>query len=263
MKEQKNKKMILAIDVGNTNIVIGGCDDREKIIFKASIATDHSKTYEQYSVEINSILELFNVDSQMIEGSIISCVVPPLTNVVKKAVNLITGTTSLIVGPGIKTGLNIKIDNPAQLGSDLAVGAVASLDIYTPPIIVFDLGTATTASVIDTNRNFLGGIIFPGINVSLEALFSQTSQLPKISLENPGDVIGRNTVDSMKSGIVYGNASMIDGIADRIEAELGEEATIIATGGLAETIVPYSRKKIIVDPDLMIKGLYLIYLKNL
>ncbi|MHB8962632.1 MAG: type III pantothenate kinase [Saccharofermentanales bacterium] len=253
--------MILAIDVGNTNVVMG-CLDRDEIRFEARLATNHSKTAEQYAIELKSILELYDFDIDQIDGSIISCVVPPLTNSLRKAVELVTGKTPLVVGPGVKTGLNIMTDNPGQLGSDLVVGAVAALAQYPVPMVIFDLGTATTASVIDGGRTFLGGIIYPGINISLSALTSATSQLPRISIEKPARVVGRNTVDSMTSGIVYGNASMMDGMADRIEEELGQEVTVIATGGLAGLISPFCRREVIHDPDLMLKGLYLIYMKN-
>ena len=254
--------MILAIDVGNTNIVMGGCEDDGRISFKARLSTDHGKTFEQYAVEIKNILELYGVMQETVSGSIISCVVPPLTNVMKNAVELVTGIMPLIVGPGVRTGLNIMIDNPGQLGSDLVVGAVAALASYDVPMVIYDLGTATTASVIDRNRTFLGGTIFPGINVSLSALTSSTSQLPRISMEKPERVIGKNSVDSMTSGIVYGNASMIDGMTERIEEELGEHVNVIATGGLAELITPFCRTRVYLDPDLMLKGLYLIFVRN-
>lgn len=253
--------MILAIDVGNTNIVLG-CIDQDKIYFIARLATNHDKTEEQYAVELKNIIELHEFDVNSIDGSIISSVVPPLTNIMKVATAIITKKEPMIVGPGIKTGLNIRIDNPAQLGSDLAVGAVASLAQYPKPTIIFDLGTSTTTSVIDENGVFLGGTIIPGINISLEALWSRTSQLPRISLESPKQVIGRNTIDSMNSGILHGNASMLDGMIERIEEELGQSATAIATGGLAKLVLPFCKRSVIYDPDLMLKGLYLIYKKN-
>jgi len=174
--------MILAIDVGNTNIVLG-CVDQEKIYFIARLATDHLKTEDQYAVELKSILELYEFNPSRIDGSIISSVVPPLTNVMKQATFFVTKKEPMIVGPGLKTGLNIMTDNPAQLGSDLVVAAVAALAQYKKPIAIFDLGTATTVSVIDDKGKFLGGIIMPGINISLAALSSRTSQLPRISLE--------------------------------------------------------------------------------
>ncbi len=253
--------MILAIDIGNTNIVMG-CADDEKIYFEARLATNHEKTYEQYAVELKNILELNDFDPARIDGSIISCVVPPITNLAKKAVELVIKKEPMIVGPGVKTGLNIMTDNPAQLGSDLVVGAVAALAQYEAPIIIFDLGTATTVSVIDTDKRFLGGAIMPGVNISLDALTKGTSQLQKISIENPGAVIGKNTPDSMKSGVVFGTASMIDGMIERIENETGEKYTVLATGGMSSLIVDYCNHKIICEPDLMIQGLLAIYNKN-
>ncbi len=253
--------MILAIDVGNTNIVLG-CIDEDKIYFIARLATNHLKTEEQYAIELKSILELYDFDPSRIDGSIISSVVPPLTNSIRKATSIVTKKEPMVVGPGLKTGLNIMTDNPAQLGSDLVVAAVAAIAQYAKPIVIFDLGTATTVSVIDDKGTFLGGIIMPGINISLEALSSKTSQLPRISLEAPKKVIGRNTIDSMNSGITYGNASMIDGLIERIENEIGMKATAIVTGGLAKYIAPYCKIEVIYDADLMLNGLFLIYKKN-
>jgi type III pantothenate kinase len=253
--------MILAIDIGNTNIVMG-CVDPEKIYFIARLATNHLKTEEQYAVELKSILELYGFEPSCIDGSIISSVVPPLTNVMKQAILIITGREPMIVGPGLKTGLNIVIDNPAELGSDLVVAAVAALAQYPKPIVVFDLGTATKASVIDAKGTFLGGIIFPGIKISLDALSKNTSQLPHISLDAPKRVVGRNSIDSMTSGVTYGNAAMIDGLIDRIEEEIGMPVTTIVTGGLAKYIAPYCKKKVTYDPDLILKGLFMIYKKN-
>ena len=168
----------------------------------------------------------------------------------------------MVVGPGVKNGLHIQMDNPAQVGSDLIVNAVAALHEYQPPLIVIDMGTATTLSVVDRERNYIGGMILPGIRVSLDSLVSRTSQLSKISLEAPKRLIGKNTTECMKSGVVHGNAACIDGMIERIEAELGEKATVLATGGLAQVIIPHCYHEIIVDDALLLKGLLLIYLKN-
>jgi type III pantothenate kinase len=254
--------MILAIDIGNTNIVMG-CIDSDRIYFEARLSTNHTKTYEQYAVEIKNILELYDVDAIKIDGCILSCVVPPLTTTMSQAIELVTKKKPLIVGPGLKTGLNIMTDNPGQLGSDLVVGAVAALAYYKAPIIIFDLGTATTVSVIDENKTFLGGAICPGVNVSLEALIQSTSQLPKISLDPPLKIVGGNTVDCMRSGIVFGNASMMDGLIERIEQEIGHKCIAISTGGLAALITPYCKYPIIHDPQLMLKGLMEIYQRNM
>ncbi|MEG2597148.1 MAG: type III pantothenate kinase, partial [Oscillospiraceae bacterium] len=233
--------------------------DQEKIYFVGRMATDRSKTEDEYAIGFKNIIELNGFDPQSIEGSILSSVVPPLGNVLKEAIQKTTGTTPLIVGPGVKTGLNIKIDNPAQLGSDLVVNAVAAIREYEKPLIIFDMGTATTLSVINSAGSYLGGMIVPGVKVSQETLTARTSQLPSISLEPPQKVIGTNTIDCMKSGAIYGNAAMLDGMIERVEEELGEIATVVATGGLSKCIVPYCNKKIICDNDLLLKGLWFIY----
>ena len=166
------------------------------------------------------------------------------------------------MGAGIKTGLNIRIDNPAQLGSDLVVDSVAGIAEYPVPLLIFDLGTANTVCVIDKNKNYLGGMIYPGIGVSLDSLTAHASQLGGISLEAPEHMIGKNTVECMKSGVIYSSAAAMDGIIDRLEEELGEKVTVVATGGLAKRIVPYCRRKVILDDNLLLKGLSIIYHKN-
>lgn len=254
--------MILAIDIGNTNIVVG-CIDEEKTYFIERLSTVKTKTEAEYAIDIKTILEIHGLKSTEIEGAIVSSVVPQITRVVKEAAEKIVRKEALVVGPGVKNGLNILTDNPAQLGSDLVVDAVAAIAEYPAPMIVFDLGTANTASVIDGKKNYLGGMIFPGINTSLNALTANASQLQGISLDAPKRAIGRNTIDCMKSGVIYSNAASLDGIVDRIEEELGEKATVIATGGLAKTVVPFCKKEIIIDNDLLIKGLLIIYRKNM
>lgn len=253
--------MILAIDIGNTNIVIG-CIRGEDILFVERMSTDCDKTVLEYAIGFKTVLELYQISPKELTGSIISSVVPPVTNTVKEAIHKITGHNVMVVGPGIKTGLNILMDDPGTTGSDLIVNAVAAIAEYKPPLIIFDLGTATTVSVVDKKKNYIGGMIMPGINVSLEGLTSHTSQLRKISIESPRKVIGTNTIDCMKSGVIYGNAASMDGIVERIEAELGERATVLATGGLASLVVSHCRKEIILDDTLLLKGLRLIYLKN-
>lgn len=254
--------MILAIDIGNTNIVIG-CIELEKIYFVERVSTDISKTELEYVVELKTLLDLYQIKIQDITGCIIASVVPPLNNVVKAAAEKLLHISPLLVGPGVRTGLNILMDNPGQLGSDLVVNAVAGLKYYGAPLILIDMGTATTISVVDGNRNYIGGMILPGVRVSLESLVNRTSQLPKISLEAPRKVIGKNTIDCMKSGIVMGQASCIDGMVDRIWEELGYQTEIVATGGLAGSIVPYCKKKMIHDNELTLKGLSIIYHKNI
>lgn len=253
--------MILAIDIGNTNIVIGCCD-RDKIIFMERLTTNHTATKLEYAMSFKAILELSGIDMKAINGAIISSVVPSVTDIVKEAVKKIAGVEAMVIGPGIKTGLSIKTDNPAQLGSDLVVDAVAGIHEYGAPLLIFDMGTATTISVVSKEKEYLGTIIMPGMMISLNAMVSGTSQLPKISLDKPKRLIGTNTIDCMKSGILYGTASSIDGMIDRIKEEIGD-VTVIATGGLAGTVVPLCKNKVILDDELLIKGLMIIYNKNI
>ena len=253
--------MILAIDIGNTNIVIG-CFEGEKIVFTERLSTKHTATELEYAVSFKNVLEIYNIKTEDINGGIISSVVPSLTNIIKKAIGKLTKNDILSVGPGLKTGLNIVMDNPASVGADLVVGAVAAIHEYEAPIIFFDMGTATTISAIDKDKNYIGTIIIPGLEVSLNSLVGGTSQLPKISLDAPKTVLGKNTVDSMKSGVLYSTACYIDGMIDRIEEQIGKVKTVIATGGLASTVVPLCKKNIILDDELILKGLMVIYNKN-
>lgn len=253
--------MILAIDMGNTNIVVGGIDTT-KTYFVERITTNHIKTGLEYAINIKNILEIHNVDKSQVEGAIMSSVVPPLNATLSSAVKKIFGFHPKLVGSGMKTGLNILMDNPKTVGSDMIVDAVAAIKEHPCPIIIIDMGTATTLSVVDKNGCYIGGVILPGLRLSLDTLSSKTAQLPSISLDIPSKVIGKNTIDCMRSGIMYGNASMIDGIIDRMEAELGQPATLIATGGLSRFVVPLCRHKIIYDDALLLKGLLILYEKN-
>lgn len=253
--------MILAVDVGNTNIVIGCCKEN-KIEFVERLSTNPNATVLEYAISFKNVLELYGIGQEDIDGAIISSVVPSVTLTIKSAIKKIVNVDSMVIGPGLKTGVNITLDNPAQLGSDLVVDAAAGIAEYPLPLIIFDMGTATTVSVIDENKNYLGGMIIPGVNVSLNAMISRTSQLPRISLEPPKRVIGKNTIECMKSGILYSTAASLDGIIDRVESELGKKATVVATGGLAGSIIPHCTKKIILDDELLLKGLIVIYNKN-
>ncbi len=252
--------MILTIDIGNTNITLGGYK-QDKLQFVARLATDTSLTSDQYAVQLSSILQLRGYMGE-ISDAIISSVVPTIATAVTGAIKLITGKEPVILGPGVKTGLNIKLDNPAQLGADLAAGAVGAMGKYKMPCIIIDMGTATTVSVMDKDGAFVGGVIAAGIRSTLDALTSKTAQLPAINIEAPKSVIGKNTVDSMKSGLVFGAAAMLDGIVDRIIEETGEDATVVATGGLAEMVVKNCKREVIIDNDLLLEGLYKIYKKN-
>ena len=253
--------MILAVDIGNTNIVLG-CIENDEILFEARMATDLIKTSDQYCAELKTMLSLFEVTPEKIDGSIVSSVVPPVMNSLKTAIRKLTGKSCLIVGPGIKTGLNIRMENPAEIGSYLIVVAVASIAEYGAPLLLVDMGTATTITAIDQEGAFIGGCICPGVKISMEALTGRTAQLPGISLDRPQHAIGKNTRDSMRSGIMFGAAGMLDGLLDRMEAELGTPVKVVATGGIAKFVIPLCRREMIYDRSLMLKGLRLLYHKN-
>ena len=253
--------MILAIDIGNTNIVLG-CFDDDNIILRERISTNHTATVVEYAATIKTAFEMNNLSPKKITGAIISSVVPAVTNTVKRAIERFLGIDAIVIGPGIKTGLSILIDNPSQLGSDLVVDAVAGLSEYPVPMIIIDMGTATTVSVINSRKEYIGGMIVPGLAISHDALISRTSQLSKIAFETPKKVIGSNTVDCIKSGLLYGNAGMLDGLIDRINESLGEKCTVVATGGLSTVVTPLCKNEIIVDEDMLLKGLKAIYNKN-
>lgn len=254
--------MILAIDIGNTNIVIG-CINNEKILFNERVWTNHKATDLEYAIQIKNIFEIYGINTAEIDGAVISSVVPSITETLESAVKKLTGCSPLIVGPGMKTGLRIIIDNPAQLGSDLVVDAVAGIKYYGAPLIIIDMGTATTVSVIDRDENYTGTLIIPGMRTSLDALVSGAAQLPKVKLDSPQRVVGTNTSESMANGIMYYTAAGLDGCIDRIEEELGEKCTVVATGGLAATVAPLCRKDVILDDDLLLKGLMLLYERNI
>ncbi len=253
--------MILAIDIGNTNIVLGCCRG-EEILFRERLSTVHTSTVLEYAAMLRTAFEMNGISPDDIHGAILSSVVPSLTGTIKAAVEKYIHTTPLIVGPGIKTGLKIRIDNPAQLGSDMVVAAVAGLQLYPLPQILIDMGTATTISVLDETGAYRGGMILPGVAVSHDSLIRETAQLQKISFEMPKTLIGRNTVDSMKSGLLYGTAGSLDGLIDRINEELGDTCTVVATGGLSSVITPLCRNEILLDDDLLLKGLLILYNKN-
>lgn len=250
--------MILALDVGNTHILIG-CMDEKNIYSVGRFKTDDSKTETEYAIMMSNFLQIYKIAPADVEGAVISSVVPPLTSHLTDAIRLLTGKEAIVVDKDIDTGLKIDGANRQQLGQDLITGAVAALAEYKPPLLIFDMGTATTISAIDKNGVYIGCSIIPGVMISQEALAARTSQLPKISMEAPPQVIGRNTPDCMKSGMIYGSAAMMDGMIERMEEELGAKATVLATGGLAKFMVQYCRREIICDENLMLKGLYLIY----
>ena len=253
--------MLLAIDIGNTNLTLGVYDE-SVLLFTARLSTDTRLTSDQYAVDIKDILALHNTDYRDIEDCIIASVVPTVATSVANAISLLCHIVPLELGPGLKTGLNIKIDNPAQLGADLVAGAVGAISEYTLPCIVIDMGTATTVSVINGEGQFIGGSIAAGVMLTLKALTENTSQLPSINLSARSSVIGRNTVDCMRSGLILGTASMIDGLIERIAEELDEIPTVVATGGLSKEIITHCKSEIIYNENLLLEGLREIYEKN-
>lgn len=253
--------MIIAVDIGNSNIVIGGIRG-DDILFEARLRTDATKTSDEYAIDLKMIFEIHHLSIDEIEGSIIASVVPQVLNSIKTALWKLTEKSIIVVGPGVKTRLNIKLENPAQTGADLVVGCVGAIHEHKPPLIVIDMGTATTMVAMDATGAFIGGCICPGVKISQEALTSRTALLPGLQLDQPKRVIGRNTVECMRSGIMYGTASMIDGMIARFEEELGCKTTVIATGGIARFIIPLCRTPITYDRNLILKGLAHIYREN-
>lgn len=253
--------MVFAVDIGNSNIVLGLWEG-EALRFVSRLETNKLKTEDSYAIDLKSIFELYEVDLSSIEGSIISSVVPQLSRNMASAVERLTGKRPMVVGPGIKTGLNIRIDDPAQLGSDMVADAVAALQRYTPPIIIFDMGTATSISVLDAEGTFRGGAIMPGVRVALDALSAGAAQLPQIELAVPSAVIGSNTVSCMQSGAIFGTASMVDGMVARIEEELGQKASVVVTGGNSRAVSAQCKTPVSHDADLLLRGLLEIYRRN-
>lgn len=253
--------MILTIDIGNTSISLGGFVSDE-LVFVSQISTNLTDTADDYAVRILSTLSLHKVLVDSIRGAIVSSVVPPLNDVIKKALHFLLGKDPLVVGPGIKSGISIRCDSPASVGTDLIATAVAAYRLYTSPALIIDLGTATKMTVVDQKGTFIGVSIMPGVSMGLRALSEQTAQLPRIGLETPGKIISKNTVDCMRSGILYGHASMIDGMIDRITEEYGAPLFLLATGGMAPRIIPHCRHEVRMDEHLALKGLHLLYQKN-
>ena len=253
--------MILTIDVGNANIVIGLVKN-EKILFDAKLRTDITKTSDEYCIDLKMLMDVYKILPEQIQGSIIASVVPQVLNSMQSAVRKLTGKTALVVGPGLKTGLNIQIENPNQTGADLVASAVAALQEHPAPLIIVDMSSTTTITVLDKSGTLIGGSIGPGVKMSLDALTDRTALLPGLQLDQPKKVIGRNTTDCMRSGVMLGAACMVDGMVERMEQELGYRATVIATGSIARFIVPMCRTEVIYDKDLLVKGLAALYREN-
>lgn len=254
--------MVFAVNAGNTHIWVGALEDGV-VLFSCRLSTNKSLTDIEYAVKLKSILEIYNVDTASVSGAIISSVVPSLTATMVQAMITVFSKKPLVVGPGIKTGLNILLENPGQMGSGIVITAVAAMDKYPLPCITVNLGTTTTFGVLNKDGCYIGGCLCPGLNVSMDVLASATSQLPHVSLEAPKKIIGRSTVECMQSGLIYGFASMLDGMLERLEQELGETPTVVATGDSADRIIAHCKRKgIILDADLALIGLGIIYERN-
>ncbi|NLL63742.1 MAG: type III pantothenate kinase [Ruminococcaceae bacterium] len=254
--------MLLVIDIGNSNITIGVYKEKDlKLVSR--LATDRTITADQFAINIHSLFALNNIPVSEFSGAIISSVVPEITNSLKRGILKITGCTPLIVGSSAKTGLNVKLDNPSELGADLACTAVGAIAKYELPCIIMDFGTATKVTVIDEHGAFLGGAIASGIDMSLNALTSGTSLLSQISLTDPPRALGTNTADCIRSGIILGAADMVDGLIKRMILELHTPVkTIVSTGGFSK-IANFSNSKVLIDDNLLLEGLRIIYEKNI
>ncbi|MBQ9613512.1 MAG: type III pantothenate kinase [Lachnospiraceae bacterium] len=255
--------MILALDTGNTHTVLGLINQKNEVTNTFQMSTNVNMTAWEYAVSMKQIMELAGIECDSFDGAIISSVVPAATVILAKAVKLVTGHEPLIVGAGVKTGLNIKLDDPGEIAGDLVAAAVAAKEYYPLPCVIVDMGTATTVMVVDEGGNFLGGSILPGAGISLKALTSGTALLPGIDFVPPKKVIGSNTIDAMRGGLIYGHAGAVDGIVDRFREELGTIGSIVATGGVGRLIAPYCRNEMIIDNRLLLKGLGVIYNKTM
>ena len=253
--------MVMCVDIGNTDITLGGFCGREPS-FVARVSTYPMLTVDEYAAKLLGVLSLYGVEKSEVSGAIISSVVPPLNSIIKSAIKLIHGVNALTVGPGIKTGVNIHCDTPSSVGSDLICACVAAQKLYGGPAIIVDMDTATKMTVIDGKGAFVGVSILPGVLMGLNSLSSETAQLPMVSLDAPASVVAKNTADCMRSGVIYGHASMVDGMIDRINSEIGEQLPIYVTGAQAKVIIPYCNHEMLLDDNLLLKGLNIIYGKN-
>ena len=259
--KQGDTAMILTIDIGNTAITMGLFTPEGRLQFRGSLKTDKNKTRDQIAIDLLDMFHLYRSDLQGITGAVISSVVPPMTSSMAGAVEQLSGVRPMIVGPGVKTGMNILAEIHNQLGADIVASSVAAIQKYPQPIIVIDMGTAPTFSSL-SESTYKGCVIIPGVRIAVEALSGRAAELPHISLEQPPSIFGRSTIDAMRSGVLYGNAAMIDGMIQRMEAEAKPVATVVMTGGNAEMIQPHCKRKILIDENLLLDGLYYLYQKN-
>jgi len=253
--------MILVMDIGNTNIVLG-VYEKQKLLHHWRLSTNRTATADEYGVMVFNLFQHAGITFGQVEGVIVSSVVPPIMRTIDTLCTKYIKKSPLIVGPGIKTGLNIRYENPREVGADRICNAIAAIELYGPPLIVVDFGTATTFDFIDEKGDYLGGAIAPGIGISTEALYTHAAKLPRIELSRPKSTVGRNPISSMQAGIIYGFAGQVDGIVWRMEEEFGYKAKVIATGGLAELISGESKTIQEVNPMITLQGLLMIYERN-
>ena len=253
--------MLLAIDVGNTNIVYG-LFEGEKLAHQFRVETGRSRTADEYAVALRALLAMQGVDPGAVHAAIVACVVPSLTEPMVQLVKRAFGRDALVVGPGIRTGMAILIENPREVGADRIADAVAGYDRAKGGVIVVDFGTSTNFDCVTPKGEYLGGVLAPGLQISADALFARAAKLPRVEIARPAKVVGRNTIHAMQSGIVYGYVGLVDGLVERIEAEVGYECAVLATGGLASLITPLSRTIDAVDEELTLVGLRILYERN-
>jgi type III pantothenate kinase len=253
--------MLLAIDVGNTNIVYG-LFDGERLVHKFRVESARGRTADEYAVVLRSLLDMHGIDPGSVDAAIIACVVPSLIEPMMHLVRSAFGRDALLVGPGIRSGMAILIENPREVGADRIADAVAGFDRARGGVVVVDFGTSTNFDVVTPKGEYLGGVLAPGLQISADALFTRAAKLPRVEIAKPPKVVGRNTVHAMQSGIVYGYVGLVDGLVDRILAELGYPCAVIATGGLASLIAPLSRTITAVDDELTLIGLRILYDRN-
>jgi type III pantothenate kinase len=253
--------MLLAVDVGNTNIVYG-LFDGPRLVHQFRVESARGRTADEYAVQLRALLDMKGVAPKSVEASIVACVVPSLNAPMLKLVEQAFGHEAMVVGPGIRTGMAILIENPREVGADRIADAVAGYDRAKGGVIVVDFGTSTNFDCVTPKGEYLGGVLAPGLQISADALFSRAAKLPRVEIARPPKVVGRNTVHAMQSGIVYGYVGLVDGIVERIKAELGYPCSVIATGGLASFIYPLSKTIGETDEHLTLIGLRLLHERN-
>jgi type III pantothenate kinase len=253
--------MLLAIDVGNTNIVYG-LFEGERLVHQFRVESARGRTADEYAVQLRALLDMHGVPLSAVQAAILACVVPSLTEPMVRLVDRVFAREAVIVGPGIRTGMAILIENPREVGADRIADAVAGFDRARGGLIVVDFGTSTNFDVVTPKGEYLGGVLAPGLQISADALFARAAKLPRVEIARPPKVLGRNTVHAMQSGIVYGYVGLVDGLVERLLTELGFPAAVIATGGLAPLIAPLSKTIVDVDDHLTLTGLRILYERN-